>query len=105
VQSKNKISEEIKMTTIRKIRTAKVRPVSKDFQTYTPEECAKFEKHFNTPHHHFESYAAGFSHEDGHWNRSQCRNCGITTDSYKHGDWDGKAQAEADLEKLYPNCE
>lgn len=93
------------MTTTRKIRFAKVRPVSKDFQTYTPEECAKFEKQFNTRHHQFESYAAGFSHEDGHWNRSQCKVCGITTGPYKHGVFESQAKAEADLEKLYPNCE
>lgn len=91
-------------TVKRKIREKGDRPEMVPL-TYTPEECAKVEKQFNTRHHQFESYAAGFSHEDGHWNRSQCRNCVVTTESYKHGDFEGKAQAEADLEKLYPNCE
>lgn len=44
------------------------------------------------------SVCAGFSHESGHMNRSECSNCGAVTDVYPHGDFSAMAKAEADAD-------
>lgn len=40
--------------------------------------------------HNFESKVAGFSHETGHINYSQCKDCGIMTNNYGHGEFGDK---------------
>ncbi|MFP4449208.1 MAG: hypothetical protein ACLFPH_10780, partial [Bacteroidales bacterium] len=58
-------------------------------------------KNENNKEHVWESYAAGFTHESGHLNVSECTVCKVQTRKYHHGDFAEKEIAEQEVQDKY----